>query len=89
MNKDIIQKIDNFHYNKDDLIVIYYTLGKLSFEETSNIIQFTCDRLTDKYPDAEIIGLPANIVPEMTAVSANDPMNSILKEYNKLLREKD
>lgn len=88
MNKDIIQKIDNFHYNKDDLIVIYYTLGELPIEETGNIVQFACDRLADKYPDAEIIGLPVNIVPEVTTVSANDPMNSILKGYNKLLREK-
>ena len=89
MNKDIIQKIDNFHYNKDDLIVIYYTLGELPIEETIDVVQFTYDSLADKYPDAEVIGLPVNIVPRVVTISANDPTYSILKEYKKLLQEKN
>lgn len=86
MYKDIISRIQNFHYNEGDLIVIYYkmeeSLNKVA--ETANAVY---DALKIIYPDAEIIGLPENIIPEITTVSANDPLKPVLIKNYEMLKQ--
>lgn len=86
MYKDIISRIQNFHYNEGDLIIIYYkmeeSLNKVA--ETANAVY---DALKIIYPDAEIIGLPENIIPEITTVSADDPLKPVLIENYEMLQQ--
>lgn len=83
MDDNILSKITNFHYNEGDLIVIYYKM-----EESLNKVAETADAVYDAlkiiYPDATIIGLPENIIPEITAISKDDPLNKVYREsyYN-------
>ena len=83
MDENAISKITNFHYNEGDLIVIYYKM-----EKPLDIVAETADAVYDAlkiiYPDATIIGLPENIIPEITTISKDDPLNKVYREsyYN-------
>ena len=86
MNKDVIQKIDNFHYNEGDLIVIYYKIVK-NLNTTAEIANNVYDRLKEIYPNAEIIGIPVDYIQEVTTISADDHLKSILLDGHVLLQK--
>lgn len=83
MDENIISKIENFHYNEGDLIIIYYKMEE-SFGKVAETANAVYDALKIIYPDAIIIGLPENIIPEITAISKDDPLNKVYREsyYN-------
>ena len=86
MNKDIVQKIDNFHYNEGDLIVIYYKIGE-DLNTSIEIAKNAYESLKEIYPNAEIIGIPVDYIQEVTTISANDHLKSILLDGHALLRK--
>ena len=86
MYKDIISRIQNFHYNEGDLIVIYYKMEE-PVDKVAEIADAVYDALKIFYPDAEIIGLPENIIPEITTVSADDPLKPILIKNYEMLKQ--
>ena len=78
--------IENFHYNEGDLILIYYKM-----EEPLNKVAETADAVYDAlkiiYPDATIIGLPENMISEITTISADDPLKPVLIKNYEMLRQ--
>lgn len=88
MDDNIISKIENFHYNKGDLIIIYYKMEE-SLEKVAEIVNNVYYRIKEIYPHSEVIGLPENIISEITTVPANDPMNEIMNNIFKYYKKQE
>lgn len=86
MDENIISKITNFHYNEGDLIVIYYKIGE-NLNTCVEIANNVYERLKEIYPNAEIIGIPVDYIQEVTTISANDHLKSILLDGHALLQK--
>ena len=56
----------------------------MSVNETAEAAYAVYNLLRFTYPDATIIGLPENIISEITTISKDDPLNEIYREnyYN-------
>lgn len=87
MDENTISKIQNFHYNEGDLIVIYYKIGESLISEVAKTADAVYDALKIIYPDATIIGLPEDIIPEITSISKDDPLNGVYRKYYNNLRK--